>query len=152
MRTQVAIIGAGPAGLLLSHILHLRGIESVVLETRSRAAIEATIRAGVLEQGTVDLMNELGVGARMQREGFVHEGIILRFDGSDRRIDFRALTGGKAVMVYAQHEVITDLVAARLAVGGDLRFGVSQEGLHQFGTPSPSVHFLDPARRLPEAA
>ena len=152
MRTQVAIIGAGPAGLLLSHILHLRGIESIVLETRSRAAIEATIRAGVLEQGTVDLMNELGVGARMQREGFVHEGIILRFDGRDRRIDFRALTGGKAVMVYAQHEVITDLVAARLAVGGDLRFEVSEVSLHQIDTPSPSVHFLDHAGRLSQIA
>jgi len=152
VRTQVAIIGAGPAGLLLSHILHLRGIESIVLETRSRAAIEATIRAGVLEQGTVDLMNELGVGARMQREGFVHEGIILRFDGRDRRIDFRALTGGKAVMVYAQHEVITDLVAARLAVGGDLRFEVSEVSLHQIDTPSPSVHFLDHAGRLSQIA
>jgi p-hydroxybenzoate 3-monooxygenase len=152
VRTQVAIIGAGPAGLLLSHILHLRGIESIVLETRSRAAIETTMRAGVLEQGTVDLMNELGVGARMQREGFVHEGIILRFDGRDRRIDFRALTGGKAVMVYAQHEVITDLVAARLAVGGDLRFEVSEVSLHQIDTPSPAVRFLDHAGQLSQVA
>jgi p-hydroxybenzoate 3-monooxygenase len=95
MKTQVAIIGAGPAGLMLSHILHLKGIESIVLETRSREAIEATIRAGVLEQGTVDLMKEIGVGARMQREGFRHEGTILRFDGIDRRIDFPELTGGK---------------------------------------------------------
>jgi p-hydroxybenzoate 3-monooxygenase len=152
MRTQVAVIGAGPAGLLLSHILHQRGIASVVLETRSRAAIQATIRAGVLEQGTVDLMNEIGAGARLQREGFVHEGIILRFDGRDRRIDFRELTGGKAIMVYAQHEVITDLVAARLAVDGDIRFEVNEVSVHRIDTPSPSVHFLDPAGAAVELA
>jgi len=143
MRTQVAIIGAGPAGLLLSQILHLRGIASIVLEARSREAVQATIRAGVLEQGTVDLLNELGVGARMRREGFVHEGTILRFDGRDRRIDFRELTGGKTVMLYAQHEVITDLVAARLAAGGDVRFEVKDVSVHQIDTSSPSVHFLD---------
>src|SRR5688500_188800 len=110
IRTQVAIIGAGPAGLLLSQILHLQGIESIVLEIRSRENIEATIRAGVLEQGTIDLMNEIGAGERMMREGFRHEGTILRFDGRDHRIDFPELTGGKSVMVYAQHEVIKDLV------------------------------------------
>lgn len=141
MRTQVAIIGAGPAGLLLSHILHLQGIESIVLETRSRAAIEATIRAGVLEQGTVDLMKQIGVGARMEREGFRHEGTILRFDGKDRRIDFPDLTGGKAVMVYAQHEVIKDLVEARLATGGDIRFEVSDVSLHDIDSRKPSVRF-----------
>jgi p-hydroxybenzoate 3-monooxygenase len=140
MRTQVAIIGAGPAGLLLSHILHLRGIESVVLETRSREAIEATIRAGVLEQGTIDLMQEIGVGGRMQRDGFVHEGTVLRFDGRDHRIDFRALTG-KAVMVYAQHEVITDLVAARLASGGDIRFDVSEVSLDDLDTTTPRLSY-----------
>ena len=86
MRTQVGIIGAGPAGLLLAHLLHLRGIESVVLETRSREEIEATIRAGVLEQGTVDLLNESGVGERMRREGLAHEGVILRFGGQSHRI------------------------------------------------------------------
>src|SRR3984957_9442454 len=91
MRTQVGIIGAGPAGLLLSHILHLQGIESVVFERHSRDDIEAIIRAGVLEQGTVDLMNEIGVGERMMKEGFRHEGIILRFDGRDERIDFPSL-------------------------------------------------------------
>jgi len=148
MRTQVAIIGAGPAGLLLSHILHLQGIESIVLETRSREAIEATIRAGVLEQGTVDLMNQLGVGARMKREGFRHEGTILRFDGRDRRIDFPELTGGKSVMVYAQHEVIKDLVEARLATGGDIRFEVSNVSLHDIESTSPSVHFRIPGGEL----
>src|SRR6478609_3969329 len=115
MRTQVAIIGAGPAGLMLSHLLHLQGIESVVLETRSRADICATIRAGVLEEGTVDLMTETGLGGRLRREGFRHEGTVLRFNGVDRRIDFVELTQGRAVMVYAQHEVIKDLVDARLA-------------------------------------
>jgi 2-polyprenyl-6-methoxyphenol hydroxylase-like FAD-dependent oxidoreductase len=119
IRTQVAIIGAGPAGLLLSQILHLQGIESIVLEIRSRENIEATIRAGVLEQGTIDLMNEIGAGERMMQEGFRHDGTILRFDGRDHRIDFPELTGGKSVMVYAQHEVIKDLVKVRLEAGGD---------------------------------
>src|SRR5450755_4318377 len=128
-QTQIAIVGAGPAGLLLSHILHASGVDSMVIETRSREAIEATIRAGVLEQGTVDLLNQLGVGARMQREGFVHEGTVLRFDGRDHRIDFRELTG-KSVMVYAQHEVIKDLVAARLESGGEIRFSVRDVTLH----------------------
>ena len=96
MRIQVGIIGAGPAGLLLSHILHLQGIESVVLEKHSRDDVEAIIRAGVLEQGTVDLMNEIGVGERMMKEGFRHEGIILRFNGRAERIDFPSLTGGKS--------------------------------------------------------
>ena len=120
MRTQVGIVGAGPAGLLLSHLLHLEGIESVVIESRSRKEIEATIRAGVLEQGTVDLLKSTGVGERMQREGFVHEGIYLRFAGRSHRIDFPSLTGGRSIMVYAQHEVIKDLVAARLAAGGTM--------------------------------
>lgn len=141
VRTQVAIVGAGPAGLLLSQILHLEGIESIVLETRSREAIEATIRAGVLEQGTVDLMNQLGVGERMQREGSVHTGTILRFDGRDHRIDFPELTGGKAVMVYAQHEVIKDLVAVRLAAGADIRFEVKDVSVDDTDTVSPTVRF-----------
>src|SRR5436190_17893637 len=93
MRTQVGIIGAGPAGLLLAHLLQLRGIESVVLETRSREEIEATIRAGVLEQGTVDLLDESGVGARMRSEGKRHEGVILRFEGRSHRIALSELTG-----------------------------------------------------------
>jgi p-hydroxybenzoate 3-monooxygenase len=139
-QTQVAIIGAGPAGLLLSQLLHRQGIDSIVLETRSRDAIEGTIRAGVLEQGTVDLLNELGVGERMQREGFVHEGTVLRFGGRDHRIDFRDLTG-KAVTVYAQHEVIKDLVAARIANGGDLRFGVADVKLHDVDTSAPKVTY-----------
>ena len=109
-RTQVGIVGAGPAGLLLAHLLRLEGIESVVLETRSREEIEATLRAGVLEQGTVDVLNETGVGERMMREGFVHHGIVLRFAGRSHRIDLTGLSGGRSIMVYAQHEVISELV------------------------------------------
>jgi p-hydroxybenzoate 3-monooxygenase len=141
IRTQVAIIGAGPAGLLLSQMLHLQGIESIVLEIRSRENIEATIRAGVLEQGTIDLMNEIGAGERMMREGFRHEGTILRFDGRDHRIDFPELTGGKSVMVYAQHEVIKDLVKVRLDAGGDLRFEVKDVSVYDLDTTEPKVRF-----------
>ena len=105
MRTQIAIIGAGPAGLLLSHLLHLEGIDSVVLEARSRAHIEARVRAGVLEQATTDILARAGLGERMRREGLRHEGIELAFDGARHRIDFSALTG-RAITVYAQHEVV----------------------------------------------
>ena len=140
MRTQVAIIGAGPAGLLLSHLLHLQGIESVVLETRSRADIEATIRAGVLEQGSMDILNESGVGERMRREGAPHHGFEFAFGGERHRIDLTELTG-HAITVYPQHEVIIDLVAARLAAGGDLRFEVSEVALHDIDTAQPAVSF-----------
>lgn len=141
MRTQVAIIGAGPAGLLLSHLLHLQGIESIVLETRSRAEIEATIRAGVLEQGTMDILNNAGVGERMVREGALHHGIELAFGGQRHRIDLTELTG-KAITVYPQHEVIKDLVAARLAAQGQLLFDVSDVALHGVETGTPSVTFI----------
>ncbi|WP_332851731.1 4-hydroxybenzoate 3-monooxygenase [Duganella sp. S19_KUP01_CR8] len=141
MRTQVAIIGAGPAGLLLSHLLHLNGIESIVLESRSQAEIEATIRAGVLEQGTMDILNNAGVGARMQAEGALHHGIELAFGGQRHRIDLTELTG-KAITVYPQHEVIKDLVAARLAAQGQLLFEVSGVELHGVDTATPSVGFI----------
>lgn len=114
MRTRVGIIGAGPAGLLLSYLLSLEGVDSLVLESRSRAEVESTIRAGVLEQGTVDLLKEIGLGERMQREGAVHEGIELRFDGSGHRINFHELANGRGITLYAQHEVLKDLIAARL--------------------------------------
>ncbi|ALU91080.1 4-hydroxybenzoate 3-monooxygenase [Herbaspirillum rubrisubalbicans M1] len=141
MRTQVAIIGAGPAGLLLSHLLHLKGIESVVLETRSREEIESTIRAGVLEQGTMDILTETGVGERMKREGALHHGIELAFGGRRHRIDLTELTG-QAITVYAQHEVIKDLVAARLAAQGQLLFGVSGTTIEGIETDKPRVRFM----------
>jgi len=141
MRTQVAIIGAGPAGLLLSHLLHLDGIESVVLESRSRAEIEATIRAGVLEQGSMDILDEAGVGARMRKEGALHHGIEFAFGGRRHRIDLTELTG-KAITVYPQHEVIIDLVAARLAAGGQILFETSEVALHDLEGTRPSVGFV----------
>src|SRR5207237_4251366 len=125
MRTRVGIIGAGPAGLLLSLLLAREGIDSLVLESRSREEVESTIRAGVLEQGTVDLMIEMGLGERMQREGFVHHGIELRFDGYGHRIHLYELTNGRAITIYPQHEVIKDFVAARLKQGGDILFNVT---------------------------
>jgi p-hydroxybenzoate 3-monooxygenase len=141
MRTQVGIVGAGPAGLLLSHLLHGEGIDSVILENRSRADIEATIRAGVLEQGTVDLLKATGVGERMEREGAVHHGIELRFGGRGHRIDLSELTGGKAITLYAQHEVIKDLVAARLAAGGKIVFDAADVSVHDFDGTSPRIRF-----------
>lgn len=143
MRTQVGIIGAGPAGLMLAHLLHLQGIESIILENRSREEIEGTIRAGVLEQWVVDLMNETGVGERMMREGAFHHGIVLRFNGEDHRIDMNELTGGKNVTVYAQHEVIKDLVAERLRTGGQIVFSVKDVSLHNLDTEVPKIRFFD---------
>ncbi|MEA2276785.1 MAG: p-hydroxybenzoate 3-monooxygenase [Solirubrobacteraceae bacterium] len=140
-RTQVAIVGAGPAGLLLSHLLHRQGIESVVLEARSRDHVERRVRAGVLEQGTVDLLRETGVGARLEREGLVHEGLELRFDGEGHRIDFGELTGGRTITVYGQQEVVKDLIAARLQDGGDVRFEVDDVTLHDLDSHRPRVSF-----------
>jgi p-hydroxybenzoate 3-monooxygenase len=140
LKTRVAIVGAGPAGLLLSHLLHLEGIASVVIESRTREEIEATIRAGVLEQGTVDLLEQSGVGERMQREGLRHEGIYLRFAGVSHRIALTELTG-RAITVYAQHEVIKDLVAARLAAGGEILFGVKNAALYDLDSDSPRTRF-----------
>src|SRR5689334_24853629 len=110
MRTQVTIVGAGPAGLMLGHLLHLRGIDSVILENRSRDYVIERVRAGVLEQGTVDLMREAGVGTRLDREGLRHEGIYIAFNGARHRIDMAGLTGGRAITVYGQNEVVHDLV------------------------------------------
>jgi p-hydroxybenzoate 3-monooxygenase len=138
MRTQVGIVGAGPAGLVLSHLLHLQGIESVVLETRSRQYCEERVRAGVLEQGTVDLLNEIGVGERMMREGLVHYGVNLRFSRRTHHIDFRELTGGRGIIIYAQHEVIKDLVRARLASGGQIFFDVEDVSVRDFGDAKSS--------------
>jgi p-hydroxybenzoate 3-monooxygenase len=124
MKTQVAIVGAGPAGLVLAQLLHLRGIDSVVIENRSRSHVEQRIRAGVLEHGTVELLTAAGVADRLHREGMVHEGVELLFDRAGHRIDFAALTG-RTITVYGQHEVVKDLIAARLATGRPLLFEVS---------------------------
>ena len=146
MRTQVGIVGAGPAGLMLSHLLHLRGIESVILERRTRDAIEATIRAGVLEQGTVDLMTETGVGDRLKREGFVHQGFEMRFAGRSHRINLYELTGGRVITVYAQHEVLKDLIKARLAAGAQILFGVQATGVDDVQTSAPKIRFTQEGR------
>ena len=142
MRTQVGIVGAGPAGLILSHILYLNGIESVVLECKSRAYIEERVRAGVLEQGTADLLTEIGVGERMRAQGLIHGGIELQFSGRRHRIDFQDLTGGKSVIVYAQHEILKDLINARLAAGGQLFFEVEEVSVHDFKDARPRIRFL----------
>lgn len=142
MQTQVGIIGAGPAGLMLSHLLHLQGIESIILETKTRAEVESRIRAGVLEQGTVDLLNSTGVGERMAKEGFVHEGILIQFNGKRHRIDFKELTGGKEITVYSQHEVVKDLLQARLNEGGKVLFGVKDVSLHHIETNTPVIRFI----------
>jgi p-hydroxybenzoate 3-monooxygenase len=138
-RTQVGIIGAGPAGLMLSLLLAREGIDAIVLESRSREEIESTIRAGVLEQGTVDLMTEMGLGERMRREGSVHLGIELRFGGAGHRIDFADLTGGRAITLYPQHEVIKDCVAARLEQGGTILFNVRDVHLDNVSTSHPLI-------------
>jgi p-hydroxybenzoate 3-monooxygenase len=141
MRTQVAIIGAGPAGLLLSHLLHRAGIGSIVLETRSREYVEKRVRAGVLEQGTVDTLNEAGVGERMRREGLPHHGIELRYGGAGHRIAFEKLVPGRAITVYGQQEVVRDLIAARVADGGKIFFEVSDVAVHDLTAERPSVTF-----------
>jgi p-hydroxybenzoate 3-monooxygenase len=138
-RTQVAIVGAGPAGLVLGRLLELAGIESVILEARSREYVEQRIRAGVLEHDTAQLLAEAGVGERMRAEGLVHDGIELRFGGTGHRIDFPGLTGGRHVVLYGQTEVVKDLVAARLRTGAPLRFEATDVALHDVeGEPSVS--------------
>ena len=139
IKSQVGIVGAGPAGLLLSHLLHLAGISSVVLESRDREYIEHRVRAGVLEQGTVNLLTQAGLGDRLHREGLKHHGIELRFGGQGHRIDMTRLTGGRSIVVYGQQEVVKDLIAARLAVGGALHFGVSDLSVHDIDSASPSI-------------
>jgi p-hydroxybenzoate 3-monooxygenase len=141
MRTQVGIVGAGPAGLFLSLLLRRAGIESVILELHSRKYVEERIRAGVLEQGTVDLIHELGVGERLRRQGLQHGGIELRFKGRGHRIDFRELTGGKCVTIYAQHEVIKDLVAAHLAANQPIFFEAEDVTVNGLQSASPVIHF-----------
>ncbi|MCI2420897.1 4-hydroxybenzoate 3-monooxygenase [Saccharopolyspora sp. K220] len=140
MRTQVAIVGGGPAGLLLSHLLHLQGIDSVVLERRSQEYVQQRVRAGVLEQGTVDLLREVGLGERMLAEGDVHGGVYLQFDDERQHIPFQELTG-RAITVYGQQEVVRDLNERRRRDGGQVLFEVSDLSVHDVTTEHPFVRF-----------
>jgi p-hydroxybenzoate 3-monooxygenase len=142
MRTQVGIVGAGPAGLVLAQLLKKLGIESIVVENRSRQYCEDRIRAGVLEHGTVELLNEIGVGDRMRREGLVHYGIELRLPGHSHRIDFKELTG-KSITVYGQHEVVRDLIRVRLDQGGPIHFEAADVRIGGMDTESPRIYFRD---------
>ncbi|MFD6497114.1 4-hydroxybenzoate 3-monooxygenase [Streptomyces sp. NPDC060188] len=141
MRTTVGIVGAGPAGLLLARLLHRAGIDAVVLESRDRAYVEQRQRAGILEQGTVDVLRAAGAGERMDREGLRHDGIELRYAGQRHRIDFPALTGGRSVMVYAQTEVCKDLIALQLDEGGPLLFGAEALAVEGAEGDRPRVRF-----------
>ena len=140
MRTQVGIVGAGPAGLMLSHLLHLEGVESVILENRSRDYIESRIRAGLIEQWASDLLVETGVGARMQREGMFHNGVHFAFDGALHYINFRELVG-KGVTIYGQQEVVKDLIERRLSDGGQILFEASDVSVHDFAGRAPKIRF-----------
>jgi p-hydroxybenzoate 3-monooxygenase len=141
-RTQVGIVGAGPAGLVLSHLLHRQGIDSVVVEARSRQHCEQRVRAGVLEQGTVDLLTEMGVGERMKREGLIHDGVEIRFREQGHRIDFKALTG-RGITIYAQQEVVKDLIAARLGAGAEIFFEAEGVTVHDCDSTTPKIRFQD---------
>jgi p-hydroxybenzoate 3-monooxygenase len=146
MRTTVGIIGAGPAGLLLARLLHNTGIDAVVLESRDRAYVERRQRAGILEQGTADVLRAAGAGERMDREGLRHDGIELRFDRRRHRVDFPALTGGRSVMVYAQTEVCKDLIALQLAEGGPLLFEAEALAVEDADTDAPRIRFRHEGR------
>ena len=139
-RTQVGIVGAGPAGLFLAESLRQAGIDSVVVEARDREYVQQRVRAGVLEQGTVDAMAELGVDARLRREGLVHEGFELLFDGARHRIDMQQLCG-RAITVYGQQEVVQDLIDRRLEVGAALFFDCADVAVHDLDSESPSISY-----------
>lgn len=140
-RTQVAIVGAGPAGLMLGHLLHLRGIDSVILENRGRDHVIERVRAGVLEQGTVDLMTDAGVGERLRREGLRHEGVYIAFGGDRHRIDMAGPTGGRAITIYGQNEVVKDLIDARLQTDRELHFGVGDVQIGDLRATRPMVRY-----------
>ena len=140
-RTQVAIIGAGPAGLILAALLHAAGVEAVVLEARSREYVEARIRAGVLEQGTVDLLERAGADERLRREGIVHGGIYLQFDGERHHVPMSDLTGGRSIVIYGQTEVVKDLILLRLEQSLPLLFDVSDVEVHELESDAPHVTF-----------
>jgi len=147
MRTQVGIVGAGPAGLMLSHLLHRAGIASIIVENRSRAYCEARVRAGLIEQWAADMLIETGVGARMQRESMVHDGVYLNFGGGLHHIDFRKLVG-KRVTIYGQQEVVKDLIAQRLADGGSILFEVADVALAGIDGKTPKIAFAHQGRVL----
>ena len=140
IRTQVAIIGAGPSGLLLGQLLHRAGIDTIILEQRSKEYVLGRIRAGVLEQGAVALLEEAGCGSRMRQEGLVHEGIEIAFRGIRHRIDFKALTG-KTVLVYGQTEVTRDLMEARETAGAPIVYEALNAGITDIETDRPRVRF-----------
>ena len=140
MRTQVGIVGAGPAGLMLSHLLHRAGIDSIIVENRSRAYCEARVRAGLQEHWVAQMLIDTGVGERLKREAMVHDGIYIAFNGEARHIDFRKLIG-KQVFIYDQKEVVTDLIARRLADGGQIHFEVEDVSVHEFSTDRPVIRF-----------
>ncbi len=144
-RTQVGIVGAGPAGLLLSHLLALRGIDSIVVETRSRAYCEARQRAGLLEAGSAELLRQVGLGARMDAEGLEHGGIYLQFAGERHHLDFRDLTGGRWVTIWAQTEIVKDLIRARLAAGAQIEFEVSDTEVTNLSSEAPVLRYTDAA-------
>jgi p-hydroxybenzoate 3-monooxygenase len=146
MNTTVGIVGAGPAGLLLARLLHQHGIDCTVLEARDRAYVERRQRAGILEQPTVDALRDCGAGARMDREGLVHDGIELRFDRTSHRVDFPSLTGGRRVMVYAQTEVVKDLIALQLADGPPLLFEAPVQAVTGADSDRPVIHFVHQGR------
>lgn len=141
MRTQIGIIGAGPAGLFLAHLLRRAGIDAINLESRSRADVESTIRAGVLEHWVVGLMNDLGIGGRMMREAHFHDGITLQWNGERHHLDIEGLTDGKRVAVYPQHEVLKDLIAGRIAHGGEIIFDVGDTVIRDIDTEAPAIDF-----------
>jgi p-hydroxybenzoate 3-monooxygenase len=141
MHTQVVIVGAGPAGLVLSHLLHLTGIDSIVLEAKSREYVERRVRAGVLEQATVDLLKEVGVGTRLEREGLVHRGVLLSWSGTRHRVALSDLTEGRAITIYGQQEVVKDLISARVAAGAALHFDVEDVQLLELESARPIVRY-----------
>jgi p-hydroxybenzoate 3-monooxygenase len=142
-RTQVGIVGAGPAGLLLSHLLALAGIDSVCVESRSRAYCEARQRAGMLEGTTVELLRSVGLGGRLDAEGLEHDGIYLQFDGERHHLNFRELTGGRWITIYAQTEIVKDIIAARVADGAALEFDVTDTSVHDIDSDQPVLAYTD---------
>ena len=141
MRVQVGIIGAGPAGLFLAHLLHRAGIGAVIVESRSRQEVEATVRAGVLEHWVVELMQALGLGERMMREGHFHHGITLQWHRARHHVDISGLTGGKRIALYPQHEVLRDLIAGWLGHGGEIMFGVAGTTISGIDSDHPTIGF-----------